>query len=188
MDKSEIISYVELLGIAITLIGNVIAAVWTYVKDSEKMKDIHNDLKDGNKDLNSRVEKECRDLSDDHKEIIDNLKGGHNEIKESIAKIYAFQEKEEAVRQEAAKHMPSEFQLVDLVEKVFENNRQLRNDIDELQKELREKEHLINRQKQLIHEKDKIIEQQKIIHYEKTYNQEYDRDGYEYDRDDELER
>lgn len=182
INQDTIISCIALFSVAATLLGNIFSITHSNKKDREKMDKIQTDLTEGTNGLNSRIENECKDLSGDHKEIMDNLKDGHYEIKEGIAKIYAFQKKEEAVRQEAAKHMPAELQLEDLVKKVFENNRQLRNDIDELQKELHEKEYLIDQQKQLIYEKDKIIKQQK------TYNREYDRDGYGYDRDDELDR
>lgn len=188
INQDTIISCITLFSVTATLLGNIFSVIYTYKKDGEKMNKIQTDLTEGTNGLNSRIENECKDLSDDHKEIIDNLKGGHYEIKEGIAKIYAFQEKEEAIRQEAAKHMPAELQLEDLVKKVFENNRQLRNDIDALQKELREKEHLIDQQKQLLQEKDEIINTRRRLAKKMMHNQNRSKNKHEYDRDDELER
>lgn len=175
--------------------GNIISIIWTYRKDSARAKQIHTDLNQGNEKLNNKIESEYKDLSknlsenkkeltSEHKDILKNIQS----TKDKVNQIFSFQEKEAAIRQEASKHMPKETQLENLVKEVFENNRNLRNDIIRLENALAEKEQLLKQKQQLILEQQKIIENQNQLKKIKRKEQEiirentYTRDDFEYDR------
>lgn len=178
MGAGEIIT---LAASAVILLGNIAGLFITYHKDSAKMEAIHTSVSHGNEKLEGRVEGECKDLSNEHKELSkehreltkeltkeiqftkENITKDIYAVKEEINQISAFQQKEEAVRQEAAKHMPKEEELGKLVREVFENNRKLAEDNIHLREALKEKEKIIEQNKQIIKEQQEIIDREETI-------------------------
>lgn len=194
------IDWVEVAGVASAVVGVfgfisvLVTQVLFYKKDSEKMSAIHTDVNHGKEKLDERVENECKDLSQEHKDISKNIqlvkeviRDDIYTVKEKVGEISAFQQKEEAIRQEAAKYMPKEENLVKLVQEVFENNKKLMKENNHLQQIIKEKEHIIEQEKQIIKEKDRLIKRERKISREKEIETEIEIEN-DLDLDDDFER
>lgn len=173
-----------------TIIGSLISGVIGYFVAISKAKRIIEELpgtlseKCGNLSKeHSGLSKEHDNLSKEHKELFKEHQEMHKEffkefsaLDKGINEIKSFQTKEEAVRQEASKHLPQETQLEVLVKQVFENNNALINEKHSLEnKILLMEQQISNLQKELSEEKNKALEANLKLHVsEKTKHQNYD--------------
>lgn len=167
--SEEIINYIEagelnmtqewieilktgVVGAAIGAVASLIGSYFMYLGKSKKILDVveelkgerFNQLREDGKGILTKGDK----LSSEHDKLSsehDKLSSEHNGLKEELYKIYMNQEKEKAAREAAAKYMPEEGKLVDLVRMVYNNNEKLMMRNAELSEKVRKLEKELQR-------------------------------------------
>lgn len=89
----------------------------TLADDVKSIKNQENGRREEHKDLSG----EHKDLSGEHKD----LSREHLDIRDNVKQLLFEQQRQQSVREEAAKHMPAEEALLKMAENVFANNEKL---------------------------------------------------------------
>lgn len=113
------------IGAAIGAAASLVGSYFMYLGKSKKILEIvqelkgerYNQIREDSKGLSQKSDK----LSAEH----DKLSSEHDKLKEDLFKIYLNQEKEKTAREAAAKQMPEEGKLLDLVKMVYDNHTKL---------------------------------------------------------------
>lgn len=160
----------------VTLLCAFITGIISYFIAVNKPKRIIEELPDDLSKKHDNLSKEHDKLFKEQYGIQKEFSKGFSMLDKSIGEIKAFQEKEEAVRQEAAKHLPQETQLEVLVKQVFENNNALINEKHSLEnKILLLEQQISNLQKELSDEKNKALAASLKLHaLENSKRQDHD--------------
>ncbi len=93
-------------------------------ESKEQITGGHKSLADGHKDLSGEhrgLSGEHKGLSEEHKD----LSKEHRDLKDEIHRVIVYQESEKTARETAAKKLPDETGLLNMVNAVFENNKKL---------------------------------------------------------------
>lgn len=113
------------IGAAIGAAASLVGSYFMYLGKSKKILEIvqelkgerFNQIREDSKGLSQKSDK----LSVEH----DKLSAEHDKLKEELFKIYLNQEKEKTARETAARQMPEEGKLLDLVKMVYDNHTKL---------------------------------------------------------------
>lgn len=157
-----------IIGTAIGAVVSLISAYFMYLGKTKQILEIVQELKgerfnrirEDSKELSQKSDK----LSAGHDKLSaehGKLSAEHDKIREDLFKIYLNQEKEKTARETAAKQMPEEGKLLDLVKMIYDNHTKL-----------------IERNKELIMEVSRL--QMELEQYRQEYEQE-DMDFSEYE-------
>ncbi len=106
------------IGAAIGAAASLVGSYFMYLGKSKKILEIVQELKG---ERYNQIREDSKGLS----QKSDKLSAEHDKLKEDLFKIYLNQEKEKTAREAAAKQMPEEGKLLDLVKMVYDNHTKL---------------------------------------------------------------
>jgi len=107
-----------IIGTTIGAVVSLIGSYFMYLGKSKKILEIVQELKG---ERYNQIREDSKALS----QKSDKLSAEHDKLKEDLFKIYLNQEKEKIAREAAAKQIPEEGKLLDLVKMVYDNHTKL---------------------------------------------------------------